>query len=792
MSGTAGRFVGQRVRRREDPRLVTGHGSYVDDVAVPGAFHAAFVRSDVARGRVTKLDVEAARRADGVHAVYVGADLNPGIHEVWFTMVGPDAGGPPMRALAAGDVRFVGDPIAIVIAESRYLAEDACELVQVEVESLPPLVDVDRALLDRENWVHPECGTNVASELPAANDPELERIFQGAAHRFTETFHQHRHANVPMETRGLVAHWEPHAKELVIWASTQSAHELRSFCARMLDLSENRIRVVAKDVGGGFGQKMFPMREEMAVILATYKAGRPIKWIEDRRENLMASNHARAERMTISMALDRDGVIQAMRAHHVEDVGAYPFPGTGSVAMMSMLILPGPYRSQRQGYSAQAAYTNTCGRAAYRGPWMMETVAREQMMDHVARKLAIDPLELRRRNVLQRKQLPHTTPTGMVYDSITPAETLEQAAEIIDYRGFRSEQAAARAEGRYLGLGIGLYVEPTQSMSGILAMEVATVRVGPSGKVNVLMGSTSHGHSLETTMIQVVAESLGCDIEDVTLVQGDTASAPYGAGTGGSRSAVLGGGAASLAGAQVRGIALEIAAHALGVEAEDLEVQDGRVFVKDRPSRSMTLGEIAQLSYVGHHQLPPHIKPGLEATVRYKAPGFIWSNSCHICTCEVDTRTGLVKLLRYVVSEDCGNMINPMVVEGQIAGGVVQGIGGVLFEHMIYDEDGNPLTTTFMDYLLPTAAEVPTLEYGHIETPSSTPGGYKGMGEGGAIGSPPAVLNAISDALSPFGIEMTRQPATPDRILALLGGRTRSDRQPPSPAPDGQAESRRS
>jgi aerobic carbon-monoxide dehydrogenase large subunit len=775
MKAAAGRYVGQRVQRREDARLVTGHGRYVDDIVVPGALHAAFVRSDLAHGRIDSVDVTEALALPGVHAVLLGEDLNPGMHEVWFTMVGREAGGPPMKALASGDVRFVGDPVALVLADSRYIAEDACDLIWAEIDPLPPVLGVEKALEDSENRVHPEYPSNLAQEIPSIPNPQVDEAFADAPHAFTETFHQHRHMNVPMETRGIIAHWEPQTGEFVMWAATQSAHELRLFTSRMLDLSENRIRVIARDVGGGFGQKMFPMREEMAIILASHKIGKPIRWIEDRRENLMASNHAREETLSVSFALDDDGRLLGARTDHIEDVGAYPFPGTGAMSPMSALVFPGPYRLPCYAMTARAAYTNTCGKAAYRGPWMMETVAREQMMDHIARKLAIDPLELRRRNVIQQAELPFTSASQAVYERISPAETLEQAAEIVDYNGFREEQAAARLEGRYLGLGISLYVEPTQSGIGSLGTEAATVQVEPSGKVTVLMGSTSHGHSLETTMIQVVAEELGCDLEDVTLIQGDTAGTPYGAGTGGSRSAVLGGGAAGLASQNVRETAIEIAAHVLGASPEDLDIEDGRVFVVGQPHRGLTLGEIAETSYVGHEQLPPHIKPGLQASVRYKAPGFVWANCCQICTVEVDTRTGFVKILRWIVSEDCGNMINPMVVEGQIAGGAAQGIGGVMYEHMIYDEDGNPLTTSFMDYLLPTAAEIPDFEYGHVTTPSLTPGGYKGMGEGGAIGSPSALMNAISDALSPFGVELTRQPATPPTIIAALDGRIRHD-----------------
>jgi carbon-monoxide dehydrogenase large subunit len=399
---------------------------------------------------------------------------------------------------------------------------------------------------------------------------------------------------------------------------------------------------------------------------------------------------------------------------------------------------------------------------------MMETVAREEMMDLAARTIGLDPLELRRRNVIAADDLPFTTAMGMVLDHVTPAATLEQAVEIIDYEAFRAEQRRAADEGRLLGIGIGLYIEPTSVSSGNLGVETATVRVQPSGTVTVHLGTGSHGQSIETTMAQVVAEHLGVEYDDVLVVQGDTASAPFGGGTGGSRTAVVAGGAAREASLQVREKAAQIAAHLLEAAPEDLESEGGRLSVRGTPTRGVTLAEVAGVALNAPAQLPPDVTPGLEATVSYQAPPITWSNACHVCTVEVDPATGKVEILRYVVSEDCGVMINPMVVEGQIAGGVVQGIGGVLYEHLIYDEDGNPLTTTFLDYLVPTAAEVPAIEYGHVETRSPTPGGHKGMGEGGAIGSPPCVFNAVADAVAARAGVLTEQPLTPSRILAAL------------------------
>jgi carbon-monoxide dehydrogenase large subunit len=769
---TAGRFVGQAVRRREDPRLLTGQGVFVDDVVLPGLLHAAFVRSDLARARITGLDVDGARALPGVVAVLTAADLNPTVGSMQPSMFQgdhPPAPCAPLRPLADSDVRFVGDPVALVIAESRYVAEDAAELVVADYEPLPPVVDAETAAAAAE-VVHPELGSNVALHVESPPDAELDAAFASAAHVVTETLVQHRHTNVPMETRGVVAASKPATGELDVWISTQNPHEVRQTCARALRIPEHRVRVRAGDVGGGFGQKYFTPRDELTVIAAALLLGRAVKWIEDRRENLIAASHARADRVEVRMALDDDGRIQAVRLDHLEDCGAYPVGGTGGIGPFMAMLFPGPYRMPRLGFSSTAVWTNTCGRGAYRGPWMMETVAREEMLDLAARAVGLDPLELRRRNCVRADELPRKTAGGLTLDHVTPAETLDQAADLIGYPAFRAEQARAAAAGRLLGVGLGLYVEPTSMSAGSLGAETATVRVQPSGTVTVHLGTGSHGQSVETTMAQVVAEHLGVDVDAVTVVQGDTASAPFGAGTGGSRTAVVVGGAARDAALAVREKATLIAAHLLEAAPEDLEVDDGRLAVRGTPTRGVTLAEVARVALNAPTELPPDLAPGLEATVSYHAPPVTWSNACHACTVEVDPATGVVEILRYVVSEDCGAMINPMVVEGQIAGGVVQGIGGVLYEHLVYDDAGNPLTTTFLDYLLPTAAEVPSIEYGHLETPSPTPGGHKGMGEGGAIGAPPCVFNAVADALAVRGKRVTDQPLSPSRVLEALAG----------------------
>ncbi len=772
-TAAAGRFVGHAVERREDPRLLSGQGTYIDDVVVHGMGHACFVRSPSARGRITRLDVGEARRAPGVQGLFTAADVAGHWHEMWGTLFGPDAPAPPARLLADGDVRFVGDPVAVVVADSRYAAEDACDLVRLDIEELPPVIDYESAGNDATRLVHPELGTNVAGTIPAmglaADDPSLEALFASAPHVFIETFRQHRYINVPMETRGIVARWDAHARELDIWSATQNPSEMRSVLSRLLAIPEHRIRVVMKDVGGAFGQKAFVSRDEMCVVLAAVLLGSPVKWIEDRRENLIAANHARAEQTTVRMAFDASGTILGASVDHLEDVGAFPTGGNGSVGGLVGLMFPGPYRIAHYGFSNRAVYTNTCGRAPYRGPWQMESVAREMMMDLAARGLGIDPLELRRRNVIQAEDLPYTTATGLVYDEVSPADTLDQAAAMIGYDEVRRSQAATGDGDRRIGLGMALYVEPSGMASGAMSTEAATIRIDPSGKVSVAVGCASHGQSLETTIPQVVADTLGVDIDDVVLLQGDTAVVPFGGGTGGSRSAVLYGGAAIEASRKVRDKVLRIAAHAMEAAPEDLVIEHGVVSVAGVPSVTMSMADIAQLAYVAVGSLPPELEPGLEAAARFAPPPFTFSNAAHAATCEVDPATGRTQVLRYVVSEDCGVVINPMVVHGQIAGGVVQGLGGVLYEHAVYDDHGNPLTATLLDYLLPSATEVPIIEYGHVETRASgNPGGFKGMGEGGAIGSPPALINAVADALWPAGAKVTDQPLGPQQVFELL------------------------
>jgi len=763
-------YVGTRVARVEDTRLLTGHGTFVDDIIRPGMLHACFVRSPFARARIKGIDASVALRLPGVRAVLTAADINPEVHEAWHAVAGKDMPDTPRPPLAEGEAKFVGDPVALVVAESRYIAEDAVELVDVDYEPLPAVADFRKAVGGAEAGapvVHEAYPDNVAGGLSGA--PPDEETFASAAHVATVNVYQQIHAPVPIECRGIVAEWTAATEELTVWAATQTPHELRAFAARLLGIPAQKVRVIMRDTGGGFGQKVVPMREDMAILIAARKVPGPLKWIEDRRENLMAAQQSRHVDGTARMALDEDGNILAVDIDFTYDIGAYPTPYPVLTTAAVGMFFPGPYRVPKASFNYRTVFSHTPGLAAYRGPWQYETLCREILLDIAARQMGMDPVDLRRRNLLRRDEMPYFNPNGMPYDHVAPIETFEQAVKILDHEGFRKEQAEALAEGRYIGLGFSAYIEPTGANTGHLASEGATIRMEPTGKINVYVNGGSTGNSIETTVVQLTADVLGALIDDVSTIQGDTAVTPYGAGTQGSRSGPMTAGAVHEAGSILRRQIVAIAAHLLDVEADQIDLGGSKAFVRDDPSRSVGFPEIAYRAYYEPGQLPPGVSATLEATARFTSQAPIhWANATHACTCEVDIETGQVTLTRYIVSEDVGPMINPNVVEGQIAGGTVQGIGGALLEHMVYDADGNPLASTFVDYLLPTATEVPVIEFGHIEIPGPGVGGYKGCGEGGAIGSGAAVINAVNDALAPLGVTITRLPASPSAIVALI------------------------
>lgn len=760
----AARFTGERIPRKEDRRLLTGRGTYVDDVIMPGMVHATFVRSPIAKGRIVSIDLEAARALPGVRAIYIAADLDRYPAKLSSLYTSAEARMPDIWPLARDDVRHVGDPVAIVLADDRYIAEDAAALVTVSYASSDPVVTIDDAATGAP--VHEAIHDNLAQLLATPDDPTFEEVFMQAAHVVTGTITHQRQAHVPMETRGIVAARQG-SGEMLIHASCQSPHMVARYMDLTFALPDVHFRVLSKDVGGSFGLKVQPWREEVAIIAAAFLIGRPVKWIEDRVENLTSSNQAREQDATVRLAFDADARLLAADVDYRCNIGAYAHSADPNT--LAMMMFPGPYRLPRFKFRAQAFYSNTAGQAAYRGPWAVESLMRETLLEKAARQIGIDTVELRRRNLIRADEQPFAMPTGFVLDRVTPRETLDKVVDYLDIPKFRAEQAAARAEGRYLGLGFAVYVEPTtMAFGGILSSDVADIRIEPTGKVTATVSTHSQGHGTQTTMAQLVADTLGVEMEDVSVMEDDSSRGGFGPGAGGSRQAVSGGGATLIASGKLAGKMRAIAAHVLNASPDSISFANGKVHVAGVPEMATTVKAIAEIAYFQTERLPPDMEPGLESRHRYRPPPIVYSNASHACIVDVDIETGMVKILRWIACEDCGPMINPAIVEGQIAGGVVQGIGGVLYEKASYDAQGNPTAVTFKDYLIPTAHDVPEIEFLHIVTNSASEGGFKGVGEGGAIVGPPTLVNAIADALAPFGADCLTLPLSPPQVLAEI------------------------
>ena len=573
-----------------------------------------------------------------------------------------------------------------------------------------------------------------------------------------------------METRGVVA--SPNgAKELTLYIACQSPHLVARWVSVAMGLPDSAVRVIAKDVGGSFGLKSHPWREEAAVISAALLFGGPLKWIEDRYENLISANQAREQEMSLRIAFDRDGKLLGCYADGAINNGAYPTVPDANVA--PMVFLWAAYRMPAFGFMTRGWYTNTVGLAAYRGPWALETLVRETAFDVAAKRLGIDPIDIRRRNMITEAEMPVTNFFGMKIENINPAGCLDKLLEAFDVAAFRKEQAAARRQGRHLGLGIAAYIEPTTSTGSVNIMtgELATIRIEPTGKVTASMSTHSQGHGTATTMAQVIADRLGVDYEDVTVFEGDSAHGGFSPGAAGSRQAVAGGGASLQAASLLVDKVRTIAAHLLNASPDAVRIEDGMVHVEGAAEMSRSLREIAEIAYGEPSRLPPGMNTGLEAQFRYTPPPVTYASAAHACVVEVDVETGFVKILRWISAEDCGTVINPAVVEGQISGGLAQAIGMVLLEEMAFDARGNPLAATLKDYMLPQISDVPQIEFVHANTPSKTVGGFRGVGEGGAIIGPPTLINAIADALAPFGDMTFDLPITPAKIMRIIEGR---------------------
>lgn len=773
------RFTGASVPRREDPRLLAGAGRFVDDINRPGLLEAAFVRSPVAHGRLVSIDADTALAIDGVVAVLTADDLARCCAPMASAAAGPLIV-PAHLPLADDRVRFVGDPIAVVVATSRAAAEDGADAVAVDIEPLPPAMSAAAVGADAAPAVWDEAPDNVLwSDEAVWGDPD--EAFAAAAHVVFETLTQHRHTCAPLEGRGGVADFEPSTGTLVYEVSHQNPHALRIHLAAILGLPASGIRVLCDSIGGSFGLKSNPTREDVAVCAASRLLGQPVRWVEDRAENLVAGGHAREEQMRVEAALDDDGVVIGLRADLVMDHGAYPFLNLplSLFANIIKVLLPGTLRMRHYRFRGSVVVTNKASFVAYRGPWEIECWVRERLMDLIARQLDLDPLEVRRRNYMGDDQFPGAMLTGPTLDYMTINQTLDRAVELADYQGFRAAQAEARSEGRHLGIGLCTYLEPGPGPTDYgqalgftyeqRSLQRARVRLEPDGTATLFTSQQPHGQSHETTLAQVTADELGVDIDDVRVECGDTDLAPFNmVGTGGSRAATLGAGAAQGAARIVRHKLLAVVAALLEANPDDLEIIDGVVAVRGSPDRSKTVAEVARRSYLAPFTLGEALGDGFDASFDFETPAGGWTQSTHVCWVELDPGTGLVTVPRYLVVEDCGQMINPAVVEGQIRGGVAQGIGSVLFEKIVYDDSGQCTTSTFMDYLLPTAAEVPRIDIKHLEGPPQGDVPWRGVGEGGAIGSPAAVCNAIEDALAPWDAKITEQYLPPSRVLEFI------------------------
>jgi carbon-monoxide dehydrogenase large subunit len=771
--------VGASVRRREDRRFLMGRALYVGDVRLPGMLQAAMLRSTHAHARITAIDTAGARALPGVHAVLTAKDLEgavapfsghlwkvpPTVQEAAKPMVRPDR----REVLAAQVVRFVGEGVAIAAAEDRYVAEDALDLIRVTYEPLHPVLDPDAARRQGAPVLHSEWGDNTSIRF-GVRSGEMEQVFAAADEVVNGSFRFQRQGMVPMEMRGCAAAYDERLGAITLWCSTQVPHAVRDVVAGALGLPEHRVRVVAPDVGGGFGNKALVYPEEILVAHLARLLRHPVQWLEDRRENFLGACHARDQVHAVEAAASRDGTLLAIRDRFVMDSGAFN-PLALVIPYNTAAHLLGPYRVRSCQIEGETVVTNKTPAAPYRGAGRPQAVfAMERIVDRVARRLGMDPAEFRLRNLVRAEEFPYDVGLyyrdghRLIYDSGDYAGGLRLALERIGYEAFRKDQARLRARERYQGIGLACYTEGT----AVGPFEGAVVRVDGSGKVVVATGACCQGQGHETTFAQIAADALGVDLEDVTIVEGDTGAIPYGFGTLASRSIVLAGNAMALAAARVKAKALQVAAELLEARAEDLVTQGGRIFVKGTPGRSVTWRQVAGAAGPGGIG-PAAESPGLEAAHYLRPATVTYAYGANACTVEVDIETGAVQLLRYVLVHDCGRSVNPMVVDAQMEGGTVQGIGSALMEECPFDGAGQPLATTLMDYLIPTAGDVPWVDQDHLNALSPrNPLGIKGIGEGGAIGPPAAIANAVEDALSPFGVVVTEIPLTPERVLALI------------------------
>ena len=770
-------MVGASIKRREDPRLVTGTASYVDDIPQTAVVHMHVVRSTEAHARILGIDTARAKEADGVVAVFTGKELKPefGAPLPVTVCFVPDKKYPNHYPIAVDKVHYVGEPVAIVLASSRAAAEDAGERIEIRYDSLPPVIDIEKAIDKDAAILHDELGSNLSYDTKFAGG-DIEAAFKEADTRIKQRLIQQRLIPIAVETRGVLADYRRFENKLTVYSSTQIPHFVKVWVAVILGIPESNVRVVAPEVGGGFGSKIRVYPEEILTALASRRLGRPVKWIEDRNANLKATHHGRSQIWDVEIAAKRDGTVLGIRPTQWLDLGAY-CSQFGTFQVLGMLVAQGAYRLKAFDGRAIGVFTNRTPTDAYRGAGRPEaTFLIERVMDLVARETGVDPVEVRRKNFVRAEDQPFTTCLGLTYDSGDYTVTLDKALELVDYKAFRREQAEKRKQGKYLGIGLSTYIEicglgpavPTQAAVGVSLWGMSVVNVQFTGTATVIIGSSPHGQGHETTYAQVASDVLGIPVEDIDVQHGDTAIGPMGMDTYGSRSTALDGNAVHISAMKVQEKAKKIGAHLLEAAEGDIVYENGKAFVKGTPSKAVTIQEIAVAAFQTN-RLPKGMEGGLEATTFFDPTNFVWPFGAHIAVVEVDAETGATRIVRYVAVDDCGTRINPMVVDGQLHGGIAQGIGQALFEEAVYDEAGQLRTGSLVDYLIPTAADLPAFELEATVTPSPVnPLGTKGIGEAGTIASGAAVINAIVDALAPFGVKDITMPATPEKVWQLM------------------------
>ena len=774
------RIFGSGIRRREDPRLITGQATYTDDIKLPGTVHAAIKRSIYAHARIKSVDTSAAAAAPGVLAVYTGADTDGVLNPIPCAWVVPDSDVKAVAypAIAKDVVRYVGDAVAVVVAEDRYQAEDALELIEVEYEPLQVVVNPEKAMESGAPQLHDEAPNNQAFHWVAAGgDPDA--AFDSPEVVVRDTIIQQKLIPTPMEPRSAVASWLPSMGELTLWSTSQNPHICRFVTSLVTGLPEHKIRVIAPEVGGGFGSKIAVYPWEMVTAFCAMKLGRPVKWTETRSENYIATTHGRDHVEHVELAATRDGKITGVRSVVYAGMGAYlSTAASGIPTILHGLMYCGPYEIPNVKAEVYGVFTNSTPVEAYRGAGRPEaTFLLERMIDLLAAELDLDAVEVRRRNLIPKFEDGHDIALGLTYDSGDYQLALDTVLDHVGYTALRREQARLRQNNQYMGIGVTTYCEicgigPSQ-VAGAVGFggglwESAIVRFYATGKANIFVGTSPHGQGEETTFAQILSDELGVDVDDVEVIHGDTDNTPMGWGTYGSRTTVISGAAIALSARKIKDKAKALAAHLLEAAEEDIEYEDGKFFVRGSPDQSKTIQDVALMANVAWN-MPEGMEPGLEATTFYDTPNFSFPFGAHVAVVTVDAETGHIQLQKYACVDDCGPQINPMIVEGQVHGGVVQGAGQALWEGAVYDENGQLLTGSMMDYALPRAHLVPDIETLSTETPSPhNPLGVKGIGETGTIASTPTIYNAVIDALRPLGVTRLEMPLTPERVWRAI------------------------